>query len=98
MTDEIKVTIAAQACLLVLAMDHNYFDRVPCILVYPHGYRAPPPEDAPSGVIIDTRDGRLGEAHYRGPGILSWSDVLHQGPHPSRRRNLVVHKFSPQLA
>src|SRR5262245_31198829 len=39
MTDEIRVTIAAQAMLLVLGLEHNYFDRVQSILVYPHGYR-----------------------------------------------------------
>jgi MtfA peptidase len=41
MTDEIKVSIAAQACLLVLGMEHNYFDRVRSVLVYPHGFVDP---------------------------------------------------------
>ena len=35
MTEEIQVTIAAQACLLVLAFEHNYFERVQSVLVYP---------------------------------------------------------------
>ena len=42
MTDEIKVTIAAQACLMVVGMDEDlYFDHVLSILVYPTGYVAP---------------------------------------------------------
>ena len=35
-TDEIKVTIAAQAAILLLGEDDYYFDRVPTIFVYPH--------------------------------------------------------------
>ena len=35
LTDEIRVTISAQACLLILNLPHNYFDNVETILVYP---------------------------------------------------------------
>lgn len=97
MTDEIKVTISAQACLLVLGMEHNYFDRVLSVVVYPHGYQAPPPELVPPGTVIDTASGRLGEAHYRGPVILSWADVLEEGRHPCGGKNLVFHEFAHQL-
>jgi Mlc titration factor MtfA (ptsG expression regulator) len=97
MMDEIKVTIAAQACLLVLGMEHNNYDRVQSILVYPHGYVAPPPEMNAPGVIVDTGDARLGEAHYRGPVILSWEEVLRDGRHPRGGRNLVFHEFAHQL-
>jgi len=96
MTDEVKVTIAAQAMLLVLGMEHNYFDRVHSILVYPHGYSARV-NDAASNVIVDPEQGRLGEAHYRGPVILSWSEVLEDGRHPHFGKNLVYHEFSHQL-
>lgn len=92
-TDEIKVTIAAQACLLVLGMEHNYYDRVLSILVYPQGYHVPH-EDDESGRHVDDR---LGEAHYRGPVILSWAEVLSDGRHPERGANLVFHEFAHQL-
>src|SRR5215831_808516 len=69
MTDEIKVTIAAQACLLVLGLEHNYYDRVQSILVYPRGYLARDQHLGPDGVIREG-ESRLGEAHYRGPVIL----------------------------
>src|SRR6516162_5257065 len=51
MTDEIKVTIASQACLLVLGLEHNYYDRVESILVYPRGYLAPDQRVGPDGII-----------------------------------------------
>src|SRR3954454_12269870 len=38
-TDEMKVTIAAQACVLLLGIEHDYFSRVLSILVYPSAYR-----------------------------------------------------------
>jgi Mlc titration factor MtfA (ptsG expression regulator) len=97
MTDEIKVTIAAQACLLVLGMPPNYYERVLSILVYPHGYRAPAPEMAGDGRIVDATSARLGESHYRGPVILSWADVLEDGRHPRGGKNLVFHEFAHQL-
>jgi hypothetical protein len=96
MTDEIKVTISAQACLLVLGMEHNYFDRVQSILVYPHGYRAEAREAA-GGAVVEGFSDRLGEAHYRGPVILSWAEVLEEGRHPRRGHNLVFHEFAHQL-
>src|SRR5690349_20019213 len=41
MTDEIKVTVAALACLLLLGIEHDYFSRAQTILVYPGGYHVP---------------------------------------------------------
>jgi MtfA peptidase len=97
MTDEIKVTIAAQACLLVLGMKHNYYDSVLSILVYPRGYRAQVRDDSRDGSIYDERMARLGEAHYRGPVILAWEEVLKDGPQPATGHNLVYHEFAHQL-
>jgi Mlc titration factor MtfA (ptsG expression regulator) len=97
MTDEIKVTIAAQACLLVLGMEHNYYDRVLSILVYPYGYQAVGHDGGRGGAILEGPSERLGEAHYRGPVILSWAEVLADGRHPRGGRNLVFHEFAHQL-
>jgi Mlc titration factor MtfA (ptsG expression regulator) len=96
MTDEIKVTIAAQACLLVLGTEHNYYDRVKSILVYPRGYQAAAEDPLGGGVIVEPGRVWLGEAHYRGPVILSWADVLAESRRP-RRGNTVFHEFAHQL-
>jgi Mlc titration factor MtfA (ptsG expression regulator) len=95
MTDEIKVTIAAQACLLTLGLEGNCYGRVQTILVYPEGYQAP--ESAGPGGLIYQGQARLGEAHYRGPVVLSWAEVLDDGRHPRRGKNLVFHEFAHQL-
>lgn len=96
-TDEVKVTIAAHACLLVLGLEQSCFDRVPSILVYPHGYRDPRNRPGPGGVIDTRGQARLGEAWYRGPVVLAWDQVRHDGRHPGQGRNLVFHEFAHQL-
>ena len=95
-TDEIKVTIAAQASLLLLGMEHDYFSRVRSILVYPAGYRSPEGVIGPDGVVREGV-GRLGEAWYRGPVILGWDEVRLGGQDHRDGRNLVLHEFAHQL-
>lgn len=95
-TDEIKLTISAQAALLVLGVEHEYYTRVPSIVVYPNSFRTPNPED-------DWEDDELsdtilsGQAVYRGPVILSWDEVVAEGRDPEGGFNVVVHEFAHQL-
>jgi Mlc titration factor MtfA (ptsG expression regulator) len=99
MTDEARVTISALVGILVLGIEDRYFDRVLSILVYPGAFVA---DDA----VALTQSGewtlqgwstREGEAWYRGPVILSWSEVLSESRDPHSRRNLVFHEFAHQL-
>jgi Mlc titration factor MtfA (ptsG expression regulator) len=95
-SDEMKVTIAAQACLMALALDGDPFANVLSILIYPSGY-AVPEERWYEGWSIAGESSRLGEAWYRGPVILSWADVRRDARHPGRGRNLVWHEFAHQI-
>ena len=98
LTDEIKVTIAAQACLLVVGMDEDWlFEHVLSILVYATGYVAPTSHASGTGMVIDAGQPRLGEAWWQGPVILSWTDSLAGGRRESPGRNLVLHEFAHQL-
>ncbi|MEX1233122.1 MAG: M90 family metallopeptidase [Planctomycetaceae bacterium] len=97
LTDEIKVTIAAQACLLVLGFDDVYFDHVLSILVYPTSYVVPEKTVNQIGVETEDRSNRLGEAWYRGPVILSWEDALASGRNEAEGHNVVLHEFAHQL-
>ncbi len=96
-TEEVKVTIAAQAALLVLGMQEEYFDRVQSILVYPTVYIAAEKTMGPGGVVTEGNSAREGEAWYRGPVIFSWDDVLRGGRHDHDGRNVVLHEFAHQL-
>ena len=97
MTDEIKVTIAGFVGVLVSGLPPEYFDNVLSILVYPEAYRAPAQTPAGSGVVIEGHSDREGEAWYRGPVILSWSDVTADARGFNPGHNLVLHEFAHQL-
>jgi len=96
MTDEIRVTIAAQASILLLGFDHDYFERVRTILVYPSGFRSPDGWAAPDGVVhMDV--GNLGEAWHHGTVILAWDAIVAGGQNPRDSQNVVLHEFAHQL-
>jgi hypothetical protein len=94
--DEMKVTIAGQACLMALGLEGEPFANVQSILVYPASY-AVPQERWYEGWSIAGEMGRSGEAWYRGPVILSWADVRRDSRHPGYGRNLVWHEFAHQI-
>src|SRR3954454_2284406 len=75
LTDEIKVTIAAQACMLLLHRETDYYPRLYSILVYPGAYVARAVEPLGGGFVLEDEQGRLGEAWVDGAVVLSWDDV-----------------------
>ena len=95
-TEEMKVTIAAQAALLLLGADHDYYARVDSVVVYPKSFRTPVAgDDWEDDELSDTA--LSGQAVYRGPVILSWDEVLPEGRDPDGGYNVVVHEFAHQL-
>jgi len=97
MTDEIKVTVAALACLLVLGMEEHYFDRVVSILVYPRRLQIPHYEPLGSGVALEGKQTVDGVAHDRGPVIVSWEETLAEARNPDAEGSVVLHEFAHQL-
>jgi MtfA peptidase len=96
-TDAMRVLIAAQACLLVLGMPETYYDHVHTVLVYPEAFRALDHHPVAPGVALEGESERLGEAHHRGPVILSWANVEEDAAQPGYGQNLVFHEFAHQL-
>lgn len=100
LTDEIKVTIALQAGLLILGVPHDYYRNVLSILVYPSTVWAPPPAQGffqHSLGPVDLEKPVLGQAFHNGPVILVWDAVLHGGRHPEKGHNVVYHEFAHKL-
>lgn len=95
-TDEMKVTVAAHACLMALGLDDDPFRNVLSILIYPSGYVVPEERWQPGWSIVGDSD-RLGESWYRGPVILAWDEVRYDSRHPGAGRNLVWHEFAHQI-
>ena len=97
LSDEMKVTIAAEAALLLLGFEDQYFDMVQSILVYPDAYVAHGTEMVAGGLVVEGDSNRGGEAWYRGPVILSWDDTLAGARRRTPGHNLVLHEFAHQL-
>ncbi len=95
-TDEMKVTIAAYACLMTLGLPEDVFHGVLSILIYPAGY-AVPEERWHVGWSIHGESARLGESWYRGPVILSWEEIKDDTRHPGYGNNLIWHEFAHQI-
>jgi Mlc titration factor MtfA (ptsG expression regulator)/Tfp pilus assembly protein PilF len=93
-TEEIQLTVAANAGILLFGFDDYYFDELQTILLYPGGFLRT--IDDPLG--HDERSLHLlGEAHQKGPVVLSWWHTRWD----SRRlgkNNLVIHEFAHKLA
>ena len=93
-TDEIRVTIAAQACLLLLNRDVRPYPALTTILVYPStyldpGHRTFGEDEAPSV--------RFGESWVGGAVVLSWDSARQGALNFDDGSNVVIHEFAHQL-
>ncbi|UCE47086.1 MAG: zinc-dependent peptidase [Phycisphaerales bacterium] len=95
-TDEIRVTIAAQACMLLLNRKGARFRKLRTILVYPGTYAAQT-KSLDGNITIEGRDVRLGESWQNGPVVLAWDSVTGGTANIADARNVVLHEFAHQL-
>jgi MtfA peptidase len=93
-TDEIRVTIAAQACLLLLHRDTDVYPDLKSVVVFPSSYVSRVMDEDEADEKSRTR---LGEAWQHGPVILAWDAVRGGGSNMSDGQNLVFHEFAHQL-
>jgi len=96
LSDEIRLTIAAQACLLLLHRDTDIYPNVDAILVYPSAYRVPTHE-RDGLVVLDGTQDRLGESWTRGLVVLAWDHVKSGAANFRDGHNVVLHEFAHQL-
>jgi Mlc titration factor MtfA (ptsG expression regulator) len=93
--DEMKVTIAAQACLLVMNKNVRCYPKLQTVLVYPSAYTA-----GKKGLIAnrtDDRSIRLGESWRTGLVVLAWDSVKQGAVNFADGRNVTIHEFAHQL-
>lgn len=95
-TDEIRVTVAAFACILLLNRKTDYYPGFQSILVYPWTFIST--ETSWQGVVQVVKDqARLGESWHRGPIVLSWDSVMHGALDIKDGHNVVLHEFAHKL-
>ena len=98
LTDEIRVTIAAQACLLLLHRETDYYPNLTSIIVYPSGYLASEPAPMGNGIWEEGERGRFGEtAQNLGALVLAWDEARRGAATPTDGKNVVLHEFAHQL-
>ena len=96
-TDEIRLTIAAQACILLLRRKTDFYPSLLSILVYPHAYVAPIRRREPGGIFSEGVQALAGQTWDKGSLVLSWDDVLRGASDIRDGRNIVFHEFAHQL-
>ena len=96
-TDEIRVTIAAQACLLLLNRPRGYYPNLRQILVYPGGFLVQRAHTDDAGIAHHGHQALSGESWSQGQVILSWQDTLQGAAEPHDGQNVVIHEFAHQL-
>jgi len=97
LTDPIRVLISAQASMLLLGLELDEFPLLTSVIVHPstvvqHGERS-----TGGSVRSSSPQMLLGQAHYRGPVLLSWSAARRGAKFPLRGENVVYHEFAHQL-
>jgi Mlc titration factor MtfA (ptsG expression regulator) len=95
-TEEMRVTVAAQAALLLLGNSRDYFRRTREVVVFPTEFRTPVAADGwEDDFLSDTQ--LAGQAVVRGTVLLAWDEVLREGREPECGHNVVLHEFAHQL-
>jgi Mlc titration factor MtfA (ptsG expression regulator) len=95
--DEMRVTIAGQACLLLLNRPSRVYPGLHAVLVYPSAFLVPRNHVDAAGVVTEMRQDLLGESWGDGRVVLSW-DHVRRGAHDwTDGQNVVLHEFAHQL-
>lgn len=98
MTDEIRVTIAAHAALLLLHRNTDYYPKLRSIVVYPAAFVVNHTEVVEEGgYTVEGPEARLGESWHHGAVVLSWDDVRAGARNFHDGYNVVLHEFAHQL-
>lgn len=96
-SDEMRVTIAAQACLLTLNRPGQHYPELREILLYPDSFVVERERTDGVGVAHHARQVLAGESWERGQVVLSWHDTLAGAATPDDGQNVVIHEFAHQL-
>ncbi|CAN5256395.1 zinc-dependent peptidase [soil metagenome] len=95
--DEVRVTIAGKACMLLLNRKPRVYPGLNQVLVYPSSFVAPRKEIGVAGVVTHADQNLAGESWSDGRVILAWDHVLQSTGAVSNGHNVVLHEFAHQL-
>ena len=93
--EEMRLCIAAQACMLILNLDLDYYRGWVEVIVYPDEFVAEYDYVDEDGISHHVREPMSGESWLEGPVILSWADAEQAGG--ADGYNVVIHEFAHKL-
>ena len=96
-TPLMRVTIAIQACVLILNLGPHYYSGWENIIVYPDEFVTNQEYEDEAGVVHQRDEPLAGEAMTGGPVILSWPDVEASRDWSAAGMNLVIHEFAHKI-
>jgi MtfA peptidase len=95
-TDEVRVTVASLACMIILGHNRGIYPKLETILVYPGAYVGRDKKRLEGGTVVEG-DVRAGESWTRGPVVLAWEDAQAEARGEDIGHNVIVHEFAHQL-
>jgi Mlc titration factor MtfA (ptsG expression regulator) len=95
--DSVRLTVAGQACVLLLRRATDYFPKLRSVIVYPQEYVAPLEEVDDDGLVTEDVESRSGESWMHGSLVLSWKDIVADLEDPLGELSVVLHEFAHQL-
>ena len=95
-TDEIRILIAAQACLLLLNRKTNYYPKLKSIYIYPTAYLSKHKVNL-GGILVEHTRASLGESWSSGELVLAWDSAEHGAINMYDGINVTYHEFAHQL-
>ena len=96
--DGLRLSVAAQACLLLLGDDRSdYFPQLRQVLVYPGAFIVDRVAHQGSGLQQEQKRALVGESWQQGQVLLSWADVQAGATKPADGQNVVLHEFAHQI-
>ncbi|MEM9255575.1 MAG: M90 family metallopeptidase [Pseudomonadota bacterium] len=96
-TERMRITIAGEACLLILNQPGAIYPGLSSILIYPSAFRVDREQHTEHGTVVTGSHRLLGESWDAGKVILSWDDVANGVSDFSDGHNVVLHEFAHQL-
>jgi Mlc titration factor MtfA (ptsG expression regulator) len=96
-TDVMRVTVAALACLPLLGARRAYYPQLQRILLYPGAFAVQHAQRGEDGVQSEGVRALVGQSWAQGQVLLAWDEVQEGAADPTDGRNVVIHEFAHQL-
>lgn len=96
-TEEMRVTVAGHAALLLLADPDDYYPTLGTVILYPESFAAPVQATDRVGVVTETIEERLGESWQEGTVVLAWDNIEELIRGTRCDGNVIIHEFAHQI-